>query len=230
MMKSFCHTANVRALYQDGGPEQLDSMRSAFRASYDSQNRGTLFHDIRTFGAEDTPVDLATTRKVPIPPEIRAAYPSKIPLMGYLVPRISYLGMDYATSESSKRDCHIFLRDGPNHHIPGIIQTIFAFESDEGLVYGLLIKTFARVEDAVGVADDVYRRWELIAGALYRPEVGGAVLFAINDIVSHAIRRTYSVHDRSYEHFMPCDKVCSRLFKLRALNKILIVSLGYALG
>lgn len=215
MMRSFYHAANLRALFHEGGPCQLESLRSSFREAFESNDRGSLYNDIRAFEANEIGIDrgdiqinLANASMTPIPPHISEQLPAK-PLMGYLLPRIQVQGAFISTSRASRRDCHIYFYDADGTCVPCTIKTIFAYKSrnveNGGLSYGLEVDAFDKVTGVNEIADDCYRRWEIIAGALYR--CNSPRIIELKDLAWQAIRREHVAEDRHYRHFMPCTKV-----------------------
>lgn len=208
MMDAFCRTANLRALFQEGGPVQLASMRPAFREAFDSNNRGTLYHDIRAFEADDAPFTRRGVKQVYIPILVRSTF--NTPLTGFSIPRLSRDGVFFAVATTSKRDCNVMVHSGDGDIVPAVIQEIFAYDLPDGQqTYAIIIQSFHLSPDPTRAAHDLYRRWKLISGALYE-ETPTLRVVRVEAIVSHAIRRPYSVGGCDFIHFMPCDKV--RLF------------------
>lgn len=206
MMNAFGRTANLRAMFQEGGPIQLADMRPPFREAFDSNNRGSLYHDIRAFeSTEDTPYTRRGQKWVEIPAVVRSAFAA--PITGFSIPRLSHSGVSFTASSTSTRDCNIMFRDGSNDIVPGIIDNIFSYDLESGEeAYAIVIKSFDPVSDPKRVSHDCYRRWKPIAGALYEKHPTIQAI-QIDAVMSHAARRPYIVEGHEYLHFLPCDKV-----------------------
>lgn len=129
------------------------------------------------------------------------------PLTGFSIPRLSRDGVFFAVATTSKRDSNVMVRDKDGDITPATIQEIFAYDSPNGLqTYGIIIQSFHLSSDPARVAHDFYRRWKHISGALYE-EAPTLQVIRVDAIVSHAIRRPYSVAGCDFIHFMPCNKV-----------------------